>query len=104
MQNKPIEIRLKGEEPSALASMNEEFEDPIIRERNVKITCNATGGAQLHSSRIIGETEFLMTKGNNKSKERPIKNRTGNGKTKFSPRQILNFAARRKKVLLVAPR
>jgi len=26
--------------------MNEEFEDPIIRERNVKITCNATGGAQ----------------------------------------------------------
>ena len=46
MQNKPIEIRLKGEEPSALASMNEEFEDPIIRERNVKITCNATGGAQ----------------------------------------------------------
>lgn len=58
---------------------------------------------RLHSSRIIGETEFLTTKGNNKSKERPIKNRTGNGKTKISPRQILNFAARRKKVL-VAPR
>jgi len=32
---------------------------------------------RLHSSRIIGETEFLTTKGNNKIKERPIKNRTG---------------------------
>jgi len=53
---------------------------------------------RLHSSRIIGETEFLTTKGNNKIKERHLL-RTGQGKTKFSPRQIQNFAARRKKVL-----
>jgi hypothetical protein len=51
----------------------------------------------MHSSRIIGERQNLTTKGNNKIKEIPIKNRTGNKSEDqiFAKAKIvLNFAAR----------